>query len=125
MQNIPVVDCGDGRVRADTSYKKAPVAKTAAYTVLSSDSGTVFTNRGASGSVTFTLPTPTAGFKLQFLKAVNNQNIVITAAAASTMNGLTQGQTLTNSTSEYGTVSLEADGTAWFVVASTGTWAVS
>lgn len=125
MYNVPTQDCGDGRVRADNGYNRAPVAKTAAYTVLASDSGLLFTNRGASASVTFTLPAPTAGFRLRFSKAVNNQNILVTAAAASTMNGLTQGQTLTNSTSEYGSVTLEADGTVWQVVAQFGTWAVS
>jgi hypothetical protein len=31
-------------------------AKTAAYTVTASDCGKIFTNRGAAGSVTFTLP---------------------------------------------------------------------
>jgi hypothetical protein len=39
------------------------VAKTASYTVAvdGSDFGKVFTNRGASGTITFTLPTPSAG----------------------------------------------------------------
>ena len=56
MQNIPVMDCGDGIVRAETGVGRAPVAKTAAYQILASEAGTTFTNAGASGSVTFTPP---------------------------------------------------------------------
>lgn len=33
------------------------VAKTANYTVVNNDNGTVFTNVGAAGAITFTLPT--------------------------------------------------------------------
>ena len=100
--------------------------KTAAYTVLGSDNGTLFTNRGASGSVTFTLPAPVAGLFFSFQKAVNNQNIVVTTDVAGTkIHGLTQGVTLTNSTSEYGSLSIWCDGTAWFTRSSQGTWAVS
>ena len=101
-------------------------AKTTAYTVLTADNGTLFTNRGASGSVTFTLPAPRAGLYLGFVKAVSTQNIVITTDVAGTkIHGLTQGVTLTDSTSEYGTVYIVCDGTAWFTLASIGTWAVS
>ncbi|MGA4923433.1 hypothetical protein, partial [Bacillus subtilis] len=32
------------------------VAKTADYTLIASDSGTIFTNQGAAGAVNFTLP---------------------------------------------------------------------
>jgi len=44
-------------------------AKTAAYTVLVSESGVIFTNRGATASVTFTLPAVTnlpIGFNVTF-----------------------------------------------------------
>lgn len=39
-------------------YRK-PVAKTAAYSITKQDLGTLFTNRGASASVTLTLPLTT------------------------------------------------------------------
>jgi len=41
--------------------------KTAAYTVLSGDCGTLFTTEGASGAVTFTLPAATVGLRYDFL----------------------------------------------------------
>lgn len=127
MQNIPVMDTGDGRVRAEIACLKTPVAKTAAYIVTQADAGTLFTNRGAAGSVTFTLPVPKAGTFFGFQKAVINQNIVITTDVAATkIHNLTQGVTLTNSTAtEYGLVWIISDGTAWFVISVSGTWAVT
>jgi len=56
---------------------KAAVAKTANYTVDETDTGTIFTNTGASGAVTFTLPSaPSEGLEYQFI-ATAQQNIVI------------------------------------------------
>jgi len=38
------------------AYKRNVVAKTSAYTVKVTESGTIFTTQGATGAVTFTLP---------------------------------------------------------------------
>lgn len=48
-----------------------PEAKTAAYTIKPRDCGKLFTNRGATGNVTFTLPkidtvSPMKGFNVEF-----------------------------------------------------------
>lgn len=61
-------------------------AKTAAYTVLPSDTGKIFTNRGATGSVTFTLPAPADnnGMYVTFY-AIADFAIVIASATADTM----------------------------------------
>jgi hypothetical protein len=56
-------------------------AKPAGYTVTAADSGTVFTTTGATGAVTFVLPTtPAKGLRYRFLNTVN-QNMVIQAAS--------------------------------------------
>lgn len=64
------------------------VAKTAAYTVVAGDHGTMFTNRGqTTGTVTFTLPALTAvpdGTKYYFYAAAV-QTIAVTAPAANTL----------------------------------------
>lgn len=46
-----------------TNFKRRVVGKNAAYTVSPArdQAGTIFTNRGATAGVTFTLPTPTRG----------------------------------------------------------------
>lgn len=116
MQTIPLMDCADGYQRADSGAIKTPTAKTAAYTVTALESGKLFTNRGASGSVTFTLPTGKAGMFFHFFKAVTAQNIVV--------NGGTN-QTFTNSTNEAGGLTVVHDGTAWLALHTKGTWAVS
>ena len=61
-------------------------AKTAAYTLIAEDSGNIFTNRGATGSVTFTLPATTDnnGMYAYFL-AIADFAIVIATATADTL----------------------------------------
>lgn len=66
---------------------KRVVAKTAAYTVLESDHGTLFTTEGASGSVTFTLPATAnlpVGWFVEFFQAAD-QGMVIAAGTADTL----------------------------------------
>lgn len=58
---------------------KNEVAKTADYTVLTTDAGTLFTNTGAGGAVNFTLPTIARGLHYWFLATVN-QNVTVTSA---------------------------------------------
>ncbi len=62
------------------------VRKTAAYTINAGvdRSGTIFTNGGASGSVTFTLPAPKLdllGYYYKFVGLVNEVIVVATATA--------------------------------------------
>lgn len=56
------------------------VSKAASYTVLASDHATRFNTLGATGAVTFTLPTIAPGLKFQFLNVVD-QNMIIASAA--------------------------------------------
>jgi hypothetical protein len=61
-------------------------AKTAAYTLIPQDSGTVFTNRGATGSVTFTLPDPTVNEGMHaYIYIIADFAIVVAGAVADTM----------------------------------------
>lgn len=55
----------------DTSSWRQEVAKTASYTVLAKDNGTLFTTTGASGTVTFTLPAIAPGLAFGFLNVVD------------------------------------------------------
>lgn len=133
MQEIPVMYVGasDGaqrRALLDHIGKLNPISnlfvtpKIAAYTITNEEFGCVFSNSGASGSVTFTLPTPEAGALLVISK-IANQTVVISGTIA----GGTGGTAITNNTSaSYGGVLLMGlDGTSWFPVASQGTWTIS
>lgn len=63
--------------------KRITLAKTADYTVLAADNGTLFTTQGAAGAVNFTLPalaSITPGWEATFFNEVG-QNMVITAPA--------------------------------------------
>jgi hypothetical protein len=72
-----------------TRLHRRQLHKSASYTVnpVSDSPGTTFTNRGASGAVTFTLPKPTRallGHWYRFLGLVA-QNIVVAAPTADTL----------------------------------------
>lgn len=60
------------------------VVKAASYTVVAADHGARFLTTGASGAVTFTLPTIALGLKFAFLNVVD-QNMVIASAEGSNM----------------------------------------
>lgn len=60
------------------------LAKTTAYPVVAADSGTLFTNVGAVGGVTFTLPTLASGLSFGFL-AVADFAITVASAAGDDM----------------------------------------
>ncbi len=66
------------------AMRRAPVAKTASYTVKPEDIGTIFTNEGAAGEVDFTLPklaAVSAGFWVEFFTAADQTCKVISGDA--------------------------------------------
>jgi hypothetical protein len=52
------------------------VTKTASYTIQAAESGTIFTNTGATGAITFTLPVATPGLRYSFVVGVA-QNLIV------------------------------------------------
>lgn len=99
-------------------------AKTADYTVLSSDAWKAFSNSGASGSVTFTLPDPSTVLGLPFhIFKKTNQTVVLDPSGSATINGAA---TLSNTASEAGAAWVTAvaiSATEYVTTAKLGTWA--
>lgn len=125
MENVLMMNCGDGYRRAGRGATGPITGKAASYTIKPQDvvAGRVFSNTGAGAAVTFTLPTPKAQMEIPFFKAVPAQNLVIQATAAAKINGGTAGKAYQNVTSETGTCVLFSDGVDWYVKAEKGTWA--
>jgi hypothetical protein len=103
-------------------------AKTSGYTLLTADSGGVFTNGEAVGSVTFSLPAAAAGLHYKFY-VTTNQNFVIDAAGSDTIrltsSVTASGGNLTSST-VGNTIELIYIGTGqWGVLAHEGSWTVN
>lgn len=95
------------------------VAKTASYTVLATDQGTLFTNAGAGGAVTFTLPTLQAGLMYWF-QAQAAQNLLVSGSANIMAIGNAAATTVQYSTVNQiigGLFSLTANaaGTLWYL----------
>lgn len=124
MQNIRVMPCGDGITRADNGCKgRGPVAKTAAYTIKAQEAGTIFSNAGAAGAVTFTLPTAKAGMLFIFA-VVAAQILTIQAAGGAKINNSAANGTFAAAGTQalVGNVEVWSDGTNWYVSVGSGTW---
>lgn len=107
-----------------TRLERRFVAKTASYTINPhvDRCGTVFTNRGASGAVTFTLPAPGNAMKGWFyeFRGVAGQNILIavpTADTAIVKNDAAADSLALSTAGELigGAARAECDGTAWIL----------
>lgn len=124
MRRIPVMDCGDGRVRAEVgSVGGVSIPKTANYTVLATDVGKLFTNKGAVGTVILTLPAPKVGM-LFFFAVVAAQTLTITASGGAKINNSAANGTYSaaGTQAQIGFVEVVSpDGVNWHVL-STGTW---
>lgn len=89
-------------------------AKTAAYSILAVDNGTTFTNRGASGSVTLTLPAPFANAHYRMI-VFAAQSFVVASDVADTFvlyNDATADSIASNTVGA--TIDIWSDGTSWF-----------
>lgn len=119
-----VQDTSSGTHPAFLQIGQLTVAKTQAaspYTVTFADMGTLFTNAGATGAVTFNLPTAQQGLWYRFA-VIANQTITVTAGAGTvTAVGLTSGASRSMAT-QYGSFDVVCyDGTNWVCRAVNGT----
>lgn len=105
-----------------SNIRKLTTAKTANYTVLNADTGTTFTNDGASGSVQFTLPTAAQGLWYEFQCTAAQTLTVTTGAGSIFANGLTGAtRTITGAANRYSCIRVHCyDGTNWVVASSQG-----
>jgi len=70
-----------GRLARGKCLRAPIVAKTANYTVLAADSGTIFLTTGTEGAVNFTLPAVSAGLWFMFINGADQDMLVKTATA--------------------------------------------
>jgi len=105
--------------------------KTADYTVLQADSGTIFTNYGDGDAITYTLPTsPTKGWFAVFVNTVA-QDMTITAGTADTLiahnDAAADGVAFSTGSNEIGqAVLVFSNGTVFIALAlTTGTLTVN
>lgn len=100
-------------------------AKTADYTVKVYESGTMFTNRGASAAVNFTLPTTAYQGLYYGFYLVEDYELMITAGTADTLvvfnDKAADTLAITSTSSQIGTmVEVYGDGTGWLTRVSPG-----
>ena len=113
-------------VSVDNGGWRNIVAKTADYTVVTADHGTLFTNRGAAGAVNFTLPTTAyKGMRFGFY-VVADQTLTVTSGTADTMvvyNDATADSVSFGSAGDKigGMFEVVGDGTGWLVMPRTYT----
>jgi hypothetical protein len=102
---------------------------TTSQNIVANQNGSIFTNSGASGSVTLTLPTPLVGLQYTFV-VVAAQTLQINATGGSVVIGLgelasTAGGNV-SSNSPYSAVSLVClSSTLWAATSTSGTWSLA
>jgi hypothetical protein len=106
-------------------YLRGPIIpKATAYSVKRPESGTIFTTRGASGAVTFTLPALAGsyGCYYRFINVVDQSMTIATAAATSYIVGINNATTGVNVAFSTGgekigaVVDVYSIGTKWIAV---------
>lgn len=120
---------GTAPVLTSPNIIKKVTAKTSNYTLLATDSGTVFTNAGAAGSVSFTLPTAAAGLEYTII-ATTAQTVVLVADSGHTIRN---GGSVTSSSGNFTSdatkgvlLKVIATGTTeWYTESIVGSWTVN
>ena len=109
---------GDGQIE-DIAYKVKIRAKTIDYTVKAEESGSIFTNYGATAAVNFTLPTKADGLVFEFYCAADF-SLTVTSDAVDTIVALNDAAAdsvafSTTSLMIGGSFKLFSDGNLWYM----------
>lgn len=123
--------------RIDTSHvtafkplkAKRPVVNESTSTPLAlsaDDSGTIYTNNGATGIVTFNLPSAAAGITYTFATSEALRiNVVAASGDQIVHSGQTADDSIRSGNAEGASITLVAiDATSWVVTAAMGSWTV-
>ena len=105
----------------------AHTAKTSSYPLTAGDSGGVFSNTGAAGSITFTLPAAVAGLNYRITDAAAQQIVIdAPASAAITVNGVAGAADGGIDSAVAGSWChiVATSATNWTVIASSDNWSV-
>jgi len=106
---------------ANIAYTPEIKVKTADYTVVAADSGTIFTTTGATAAINFTLPAISDGPFIFYFVNGADQNLTVTAATADTIvtfNDLAADSLAYSTASEKigGAIMVFSDGTTLFAL---------
>ena len=118
LGKMPAVD--SNHYIDDMAFKVNVVAKTADYTVLATESGTFFTNYGATALITYTLPTMADGLNYHFY-SVSATGITVASANADEICAHNDVDAADVTFSETGSIiggcfHVVCDGTQWYVI---------
>lgn len=110
-----------GEYGAGLPFPQLEVAKTANYQILAADCGKLFTNAGAAGAVTLTLPVLTPGFSVE-VQAIAAQSLAVASSEGTNIvwDGNASASSLTFSTASHIVgghlqFNCNAAGTKWYV----------
>lgn len=111
----------DGQI-PDIAYKVNVQAKVAAYTLLARESGGIFTNRGATAAVTFTLPTAATGLNYTFFAIADFDILVLATGIVVAFNNVAADSVTFTTTSQLigGGFKVVCDGTSWLAMGLLG-----
>ena len=119
--NLTTKDRVSAALAHNAGYQRTIEAKAADYTITANDMGKILTNRGASGTVTFTLPDAGLDYKgahLTILPIVAQKTTIATATSdvLITSGDVDADSVTQNSAAIGGMIELFCDGTSWIAV---------
>lgn len=114
---------GDLTVTGSTTTQSPYTARTASYSLLTTDTGGLFSNGGAAVGITFTLPAAAVGLQYTFYTS-STQIITVTPASGDMILHLTNAvdNRINNATAGDSLKLVAIDALYWVPLAETGTW---
>lgn len=114
---------GDLAITGSLTAQSPYAAKAASYTLLTTDTGGLFSNGGASTGITFTLPTAAAGLQYTFYTS-STQIITVTPSSGDMILHLTNAvdDRINNATAGDSLNLVAIDTLYWVPLSETGTW---
>lgn len=108
---------GNGTNATINGFRKVVTAKSASYSVTAPDCGKVFSNYGATGYVTFDLPSVTSlsGCEFTFLVSAAS-SVIVNPGGTDYIRGLTNaaGDSISNSGTVGNAITIVTDGVYWY-----------
>jgi hypothetical protein len=122
-QDVVSVTGSLARFQVDV-YGLAPtLEKSSSYTVTASDSGALFTNDGATGEITFTLPNLIAGRHYCFAARENQTVTIDPDGTDQVLSETDSGGDRVQSGAQWDVLCIVGIADGWLPVETTGTWA--
>lgn len=123
MKRVPMMDCGDGVLRADNGSVGKLINQKTGVALSASQAGAIITNKGCTGTVSYLLPKPAIGMWFMFVKQTAFTLNIQATNGAKIADGLANKLWQNVAAETIASFKIfSPDGVDWLVDGSVGTW---